>query len=402
MNIGRSVFAQLLAIVPFNHFEHLVDKHQSNRWVRTFSAWSQFICLSYAQLTRRDGLRDLVACINALSHKLYHCGLRCAVAKSTLADANERRNFIVFEELANRLVGLAVHEYRAQSLPLGLSESLYALDSTTIDLCLKLFPWAHFRQTKAAVKAHTVLDLRGAIPVIISITTAKVHDVHALDDLHLPAGSILVVDRAYVDFARLYAWVGKGCHFVVRAKANMVFEVLSSVDLDAEKNDEISPSCEPLNTQTTLVSDQHIRLTGNKSKRSYPKTLRRVTLYDELGARELVFISNRLDLPALTIAAIYKQRWQIELFFKWLKQNLCVKHFFGNSENAVKSQIWIAVCVYLMVLIAHKRLNTKLSLRNFMHLIETHVFEKISLQALVDSATVNHKTTEMSAQENLF
>jgi hypothetical protein len=402
MNIGRSVFAQLLAIVPFNHFEHLVDKHQSNRWVRTFSAWNQFICLSYAQLTRRDGLRDLVACINALGHKLYHCGLRCAVAKSTLADANERRNFIVFEELANRLIGLAVHEYRAQSLPLGLSESLYALDSTTIDLCLKLFPWAHFRQTKAAVKAHTVLDLRGAIPVIISITTGKVHDVHALDDLHLPAGSILVVDRAYVDFTRLYAWVGKGCHFVVRAKANMVFEVLSSVSLDAEKNDEISPSCEPPKAQTTLVSDQHIRLTGNKSKRSYPKTLRRVTLYDELGARELVFISNRLDLPALTIAAIYKQRWQIELFFKWLKQNLCVKHFFGNSENAVKSQIWVAVCVYLMVLIAHKRLNTKLSLRNFMHLIETHVFEKISLQALVDSATVNHKTTEMSAQESLF
>jgi transposase len=182
----------------------------------------------------------------------------------------------------------------------------------------------------------------------------------------------------------------------------MVFEVLSSVSLEVRKSDEIAPSCEPPDAQTTLVNDQHIRLTGNKSKRSYPKTLRRVTIYDELGARELVFISNRLDLPALTIAAIYKQRWQIELFFKWLKQNLCVKHFFGNSENAVKSQIWIAVCVYLMVLIAHKRLNTKLSLRNFMHLIETHVFEKISLQALVDSATVNHKTTEMSAQENLF
>jgi hypothetical protein len=402
MNTGRSVFAQLLAIVPFSHFEHLVDKHQSNRWVRTFSAWNQFLCLSYAQLTRRDGLRDLVACINALGHKLYHCGLRCAVAKSTLADANERRNFIVFEGLANRLIGLALHEYRAQSLPLGLGESLYALDSTTIDLCLKLFPWAHFRQTKAAVKAHTVLDLRGAIPVIISITTGKVHDVNALDDLHLPAGSILVVDRAYVDFARLYAWVGKGCHFVVRAKVNMMFEVLSSVSLDVQKSDEIAPSCEPPDAQTTLVSDQHIRLTGNKSKRSYPKTLRRVTIYDGLRARELVFISNRLDLPALTIAAIYKQRWQIELFFKWLKQNLCVKHFFGNSENAVKSQIWIAVCVYLMVLIAHKRLKTKLSLRNFMHLIETHVFEKISLQALVDSATVNHKTTEMSAQESLF
>ena len=402
MNTGRSVFAQLLAIVPFNHFEHLVDKHQSNHWVRTFSAWNHFICFSYAQLTRRDGLRDLIACINTLGHKLYHCGLRCSVAKSTLADANERRSFIVFEDLANRLVLLALHEYREQALPLGLSESLYALDSTTIDLCLKLFAWANFRQTKAAVKAHTVLDLRGAIPVMVSITTGKVHDVHALDNLHLPVDSILVVDRAYVDFKRLYTWVGKGCHFVVRAKANMVFEVLNSVSVGAQASDESALSSVAAQVQTRLISDQHIVLTGNKSKRLYPKILRRVTIYDELGARELVFISNRMDLPALTIAAIYKQRWQIELFFKWLKQNLCVKHFFGNSENAVKSQIWIAVCVYLIVLIAHKRLNTKLSLRNFMHLIETHLFEKTALQTLVDSATVNQKTAELTAQKNLF
>jgi Transposase DDE domain/Domain of unknown function (DUF4372) len=401
MNAGRSVFAQLLAIVPFSHFEHLVDKHRSNHWVRTFSAWNHFICLVYAQLTRRDGLRDLVACLNALSHKLSHSGLRCVVSKSTLADANERRNFALFEGLANRLIKLALNEYREHELPLGLSESLYALDSTTIDLCLTLFPWADFRQTKAAIKAHTVIDLRGAIPVMMSITTGKVHDVHALDTLHLPAGSILVVDRAYVDFKRLYAWVTKGCHFVVRAKDNMAFEILSSAKMGGEALDGAiqAVSASP---HASLVSDQCIVLTGYKSKRLYPKTLRRVTVYDELAERELVFISNRLDLPALTIAAIYKQRWQIELFFKWLKQNLCVKHFFGNSENAVKSQIWIAVCVYLIALIAHKRLNTKLTLRNFMHLIETNLFERLTLQELVDSALDNRKKTELNLQKNLF
>jgi hypothetical protein len=402
VNTASSVFGQLLAIVPYSHFEHLVDKHRSNHWVRTFTAWSQFICLSYAQLTRRDGLRDLVACLNSHHRKLYHAGLSKPVARTTLARANENRSFVLFEGLATRLIKLAVDEYREQALPLGLSESLYALDSTTIDLCLTLFPWADFRQTKAAIKAHTVIDLRGAIPVMVSITTGKVHDVHALDTLHLPAGSILVVDRAYVDFKRLYAWVAKGCHFVVRAKDNMVFEVLGSAELLIETLDEQAQPVPTSPPQARLVSDQCILLTGYKSKRLYPKILRRVTVYDELAGRELVFISNRLDLPALTIAAIYKQRWQIELFFKWLKQNLCVKHFFGNSENAVKSQIWIAVCVYLMVLIAHKRLNTKLTLRNFMHLIETNLFERLTLQELVDSALDNRKTTELDLQKNLF
>ena len=262
MNSGRTVFAQLLGFVPFAHFEHLVDKYQANRWTRDFTAWSHFICMAYAQFTRREGLRDLIACLSSQSSKLYHVGLRNRVTRSTLADANERRNCELFESLGQRLI---------------------AMDSTTIDLCLKLFPWADFRSTKAAVKAHTVIDLRGAIPVMITITTGKIHDVKALDALQLPAGSIVVLDRGYVDFARLYALVQRQCSFVVRGKDNLSYKTIDSHVFDCS--------------------------TG--------------------------------------------VRWQIELFFKWLKQNLTIKHFFGNSLNAVKSQIWIAVCVYLIALMAH-------------------------------------------------
>jgi hypothetical protein len=340
--------------------------------------------------------------LNSHQHKLYHAGLSKPVTRTSLARANEQRSFVLFEALAKRLIKLAVGEYAAQAMPLGLSESLYALDSTTISLCLTLFPWADFRQTKAGVKAHTVIDLRGAIPVMLSITSGKLHDVHILDNLQLPLGSILVADRAYVDYKRLYAWASKGCHFVVRAKSNMAFEVLSSANVSTQACDGVTQTGKPPSEHVKLVGDQCILLVAHKTKRPYPKILRRVTIYDEFAQRELVFISNRLDLPAATIAAIYKQRWQIELFFKWLKQNLCVKHFFGNSENAVKSQIWIAVCVYLMALIAHKRLTTKLTLRNFMHLIETNLFEKMTLQALADSAAMTHKTVPLNSQQNLF
>jgi Transposase DDE domain/Domain of unknown function (DUF4372) len=387
MNTGRTVFAQLLSVVPFNHFEHLVDKYKANYWVRTFTAWNHFVCLAYAQFTRREGLRDLVDCLSAQQHKLYHLGLRRRVTRSTLAEASERRDCGLFESLANRLVELALALYKDTALPLGLSEPLYAMDSTTIDLCLKLFAWADFRQTKAAIKAHTVLDLRSAIPVMMTLTTGKVHDVHGLDMLNLAAGSIVVVDRAYVDFKRLYALVQRGCHFVVRAKANMVFELVN--------DNVIEPGGQ-------VLSDEFIYLTGVKSKKLYPKLLRRVRVHDPVHNRELVFISNRLDLPASTVAAIYKQRWKIELFFKWLKQNLCIKHFFGNSENAVKTQLWIAVCVYLMALIAHKQLNTKVSLRNFMHLIESNIFERVSLQQLVDMTLRNPKIASFDLQESLF
>ena len=387
MNSGRTVFAQMLGFVPFAHFEHLVDKYQANRWTRDFTAWSHFICMAYAQLTRREGLRDLIACLNSQKSKLYHVGLRHRMTRSTLADANERRSSELFESLAQRLIELAIALHKQHDIGLGLKEPLYAMDSTTIDLCLKLFPWANFRSTKAAVKAHTVIDLRGAIPVMLTITTGKVHDVKALDSLRLPPGSIVVLDRGYVDFARLYALVQRQCSFVVRGKDNLKFA---------------TKDCHPFDPSTGIRADQTIQLLTHKSKKAYPGALRRVEFFDEKTQLDLVFLSNRLDLPALTIAAIYKQRWQIELFFKWLKQNLMVKHFFGNSLNAVKSQIWIAVCVYLIALIAHKELGMGISLRNFLHLVEVNLFEKITLKQMVTNTIHNEDVEVLQLQDELF
>lgn len=387
MNTGRTVFAQLLGIVPFSHFEHLVDKYQANRWTRDFTAWSHFICMAYAQLTRREGLRDLIACLNSQSSKLYHVGLRQRVSRSTLADANERRDSDLFEALGQRLITMALALYQNHDIGLGLSEPLYAMDSTTIDLCLKLFPWADFRSTKAGIKAHTVIDLRGSIPVMLTITTGKVSDVGLLDSLTLPEGSVVVLDRGYVDFARLYRLVQRECSFVVRAKGNLSFNCIQ---------------VHPNDDKAGVWSDQTIMLTGERSKKGYPEPLRRVRYYDAVSCLELVFLTNRLDLPALTIAAIYKQRWQIELFFKWLKQNLNVKHFFGNSLNAVRSQIWIAVCTYLMALIAHKELNANISLRNFLHLVEVNMFEKITLTKMVTNAIRGENSELLQAQAELF
>lgn len=277
MNSGRSVFAQLLGFVPFAHFEHLVDIYQANRWTRDFTAWSHFICMAYAQLTRREGLRDLIACLNSQSTKLYHIGLRHRVTRSTLADANERRNSELFESLAQRLIEMALTLFKDHDIGLGLKEPLYAMDSTTIDLCLKLFPWADFRQTKAAVKAHTVIDLRGAIPVMITITTGKVHDVKALDTLHLPPGSIVVLDRGYVDFARLHALVQRQCSFVVRGKDNLKFATIK---------------IHPFDPSTGVRADQTIELLTKKSKNAYAAPLRRIEFFDENSQLELVFLSN--------------------------------------------------------------------------------------------------------------
>ena len=387
MNKGRTVFAQLLGVVPFGHFEHLVDRYQANRCTREFTAWSHFICMAYAQLTRREGLRDLVACLNSQGSRLYHVGLRQRVARSTLADANERRNSQLFEDLAQRLVAMALELYQDHDIGLGLDAPLYAMDSTTIDLCLSLFPWADFRSTKAGIKAHTVIDLRGAIPVMLTITTAKVADVRMLDTLMLPKGSMVVLDRGYVDFARLHQLVQRGCSFVVRAKDNLHFGCVQ-----AHPNDRASG----------VYSDQTIVLCGERSKKGYPVPLRRVRFYDTQSCLELVFLSNRLDLPALSIAAIYKQRWQVELFFKWLKQNLNVQHFFGNSLNAVRSQVWIAVCTYLMALIAHEPFQAQISLRNFMHLVEVNMFERTPLAQMVANAIASEPAIPTIIQPELF
>lgn len=383
MNHGRTVFAQLLEFVPFGHFEHLVDVCQANKGVSSFSAWNHFICLIYAQLTRRSGLRDLVACLNAQRSKLYHIGIRGTLSRSTLADAAERRDYRLFEALGQRLIVMALALYGDEDLGPGLKGPVFAMDSTTMDLCLSLFPWAHSRQTQAAVKAHVVIDLRGAIPVFIHITTGKIHDVRLLDAIKLPAGSIWVIDRGCLDFARLFALHQQKIGFVIRAKDNLRFTWIASHKVD--------PS-------TGLRADQTILLTTPKSKTGYPEHLRRVSFRNPETGKPLIFLTNLFNLPALTIAAIYKNRWQIELFFKWLKQNLAVKHFFGNSINAVKAQIWIAVCAYLPVLIAIKHHRPPVSPQIFLHLVETNIFEKITLDQPLANAVLNENNPHTSNQ----
>lgn len=343
--------------------------------------------MAYAQLTRREGLRDLVVCLNSQHARLYHCGLRKRVARSTLADANERRDAVLFEELGQRLIEMALTQYQSRDVGLGLREPLYAMDSTTIDLCLRLFPWADFRSTKAGIKAHTVIDLRGSIPVMLTITNAKHSDVKQLDALMLAARSIVVLDRGYLDFGRLYALVQRQCSFVIRAKSKLAY------------------GCESANAPQTpsgIMADQIIFLSGTKSKKAYPERLRRVRYYDAQTHTELVLLSNRLDLPALTIAAIYKKRWQIELFFKWLKQNLNVQHFFGNSLNAVRTQIWIAICTYLLTLMAHKPFHDQISLRNFMHVAEANMLEKMTLTEMVNAAVGMDDSEICPTQQELF
>lgn len=387
MNAGKTIFAQFLGFVPFHHFEHLVDKLGSNRWAHSFTAWSHFICMAYAQLTRRRGLRDLVACLNSHQSKLYHIGLRQRVSRSTLADANELRDARLFEGLGQRLIAQCLELHNQDAMPLGLSEPLYAMDSTVIDLCLSLFTWADFRSTKAGIKAHVALDLRGAIPVLITITHANVGDSSQLDALHLPAGSIVVLDRGYIDFARLYSLTLRGISFVVRARSDLQWRCIQD---------------HPVDTSQGVRADHTIELASDTGRKHYPKLLRRVRFVDADTCLELVFLSDRLDLPALSIAQIYKQRWQVELFFKWLKQHLSIDHFFGNSANAVKSQVWIAVCVYLIAVIIRKKLKLKIELYTFMHLLEVNLFEKISIEQMVRTAMQAEPALPMSYQQELF
>ena len=390
MKIQPTVFAQLLQQLPLSHFEHLVDVHRANHGVRGFTAHAHLVCLLYAQLTRRDGLRDLVACLNAQQGKLYHLGLRQRLSRSTLADACERRASGLFEDLAARLMQMALQATAHEEQPIALTESLYALDSTTISLCMSLFPWAKFRRHSSAVKVHTAIELRSAIPVIIRITQARTADVRMLDEMVLPAGSIVVMDRAYVDYARLYAIVRTGSSFVTRAKESMVFRTCDDKGIDAQAYAQ------------GVRSDLRIELSLASAASSYPQQLRRVRYIDPDTLRELVFLTNRQDLPAQVIAQIYKQRWKVELFFKWLKQNLNVKHFFGTSENAVKSQIWAAICAYLLVLITHRALKLDISLHTLMHLIETTLFDRIDITQLVLAATQLDEIELSHDQSELF
>jgi hypothetical protein len=364
MHAGKFVFAQLLDLIHPEQFRRCVNRYRGNHKVKTFPCWDQFIAMSFGQVTFRDSLRDVEVCLRSRQRQLYHMGLRCSVSHSTLADANHNRDWRIYADLAQVLIKQARVLYAHEPLAAELAETVYALDSTTIDLCLKLFPWARFRQRKGAVKLHTLLDLRGSIPTFIAISNGKQADVRVLDDLVLEAGAFYVMDRGYVDFQRLYNFVLANAFFVTREKRNMQFNRLES---------------RPVEAGTGVRSDQIVWLRNSQSIKRYPDKLRRIHYFDEETGKHLVFLTNNFDLPATVIAALYKSRWQVELFFKWVKQHLRIKHFYGNSDNAVKTQIWIAVCVYVLVAIVKKSIKSDLSLHTILQILSVNAFEKVPL-----------------------
>lgn len=387
MYVGKTLFAQVMEFVPWTSFSRIVHRYQGNAGVRTLSCAEQFRAMAFAQLTWRESLRDIEVSLSANATKLYAMGFRSAVKRSTLADANESRDWRIYADFAQRLVGQARALYAGEDLGLDLSNTVYALDSTTIDLCLSVFPWAHFRTTKAAVKMHTLLDLRGSIPSFIHVSDGKLHDVHALDLLVPEPGAIYVMDRGYVDFARLHILHLAGAFFVTRAKSNMDFHRVYSAKTDRPAG---------------IICDQTIALDGFYTKQDYPVHLRRVRFKDPETGKTLVFLTNQMTLPSATICALYKNRWQVELFFKWIKQHLRIKRFYGTSENAVKTQIWIAVSVYVLVAIVKKRLNLDASLYTLLQIFSLTLFEKMPIQQAFAGNAPFQKQDETNNQLNLF
>ena len=368
MNSGRMVFAQLIDYLPHKQFQKCVARYGGDRYAKNFSCWDQYLAMAFAQLTYRESLRDIETCLRSVGSKLYHMGFRTSVARSTLADANESRDWRIFADFAQTLIATARDLYAREPMGVDLDQSLYALDSTTIDLCLSLFPWAKFRRHKAAVKMHTLLDLHGNIPTFIRVTSGDVHDVNLLDEILPETGAFYVMDRAYIDFERLYDFTLSSAFFVVRTKSNVLLQRRYS---------------HPVDKSTGVRSDQTVILSSFESASVYPDALRRVSYFDAETGKRLKFLTNNFTLPALTIARIYKQRWQVELFFKWIKQHLRIKAFYGTSENAVKTQIWIAVSVYVLVAIVRKRLGLEASLYQILQILSLTLFEKTPiLQAL--------------------
>jgi len=371
MYAGKTLFAQLMDFVPWTSFERLVQRYGGDHRVRTLYCAEQFRAMAFAQLTYRESLRDIETCLSAQARKLYHMGFREPVRRATLADANATRDWRLYAEFAQRLIRRARRLYAQEPLGVQLQNTVYALDSTTIDLCLSMFPWATFRATKAAVKLHTLLDLRGAIPSFIHISDGKLHDVNVLDLLLFEPGAFYLMDRGYLDYARLYALDQAGSFFVTRARRNLCARRLYSA---------------PVDRSTGLICDQTIALKHPDALADYPANLRRIRYRDPTTGKTLVFLTNHMTLPALTICALYKSRWQVELFFKWIKQHLRIKRFYGTSENAVKTQIWIAVAVYVLVAIIRKELKLQASLHTLLQILSVSRFEKIPLQqALNDS-----------------
>lgn len=387
MNSGRTIFSQIMDYLPIYEFRKCVEQYSGNYKIKSFSCWDQFLSMAFAQLTYRESLRDIQACLRAARQKTYHMGIRGKISRNTLAHANQTRDWRIYADFAQVLIGKARQLYAKDSFGVVLKQTTYALDATTIDLCLSLFPWATFRKNKGAVKLHTLLDLKGNIPTIAFITSGSVHEVNILDKLPVEAGAIYIMDRGYLDYARLYKIHQSAAYFVTRAKSNARYD-----------------RCyyRKINRTTGLRSDQIVTLHGYYARKDYPERLRRIAYYDETQDKSLVFLTNNFKLPALTITEIYRKRWQIELFFKWIKQHLRIKAFYGTSENTVKTQIWIAISVYVLVAIIKKELNLEQSLYTILQIISVTLFEKIPLLQALTDAEIMEENTETNNQLNLF
>jgi transposase len=387
MNSGRTVFSQLIAHLSHVEFQKCVARYDGDRHHRSLSCWDQYLAMAFAQFTYRESLRDIEACLRSMGSKLYHMGFRSRIARSTLADANETHDWRIFADFAQHLIGIARPLHAEDPMGVDLSHSLYALDSTTIDLCLSLFPWAKFRQHKGAVKMHTLLDLHGNIPTFIRITDGKVHDVNILDEILPEAGAFYVMDRGYIDFERLYGFTLASAFFVVRTKENVLLQRRYS---------------RPVDRSTGLRSDHTVVLATIDSAKAYPDALRRVNYFDAETNKRLGFLTNNFALPALTIAQIYKSRWQVELFFRWIKMHLRIKAFFGTSANAVKTQIWIAVSVYVLVAIIRKRLGLEASLYQILQILSLTLFEKTPILQTLQASDSQEELPDPGNQLILF
>jgi len=387
MNLGKLVFAQLTQHIPLTTFRRCVARYGGEHKVKTFCCLDQYLCMAFAQLTYRESLRDIEACLRAQAEKLYHMGIKSRVSRSTLADANEVRDWRIYADFAQSLIGIARRLYAEEPFGVDLKQTVYALDASTIDLCLSVFAWAPFRSAKAAVKLHTLLDLRGNIPTFLHISDGKLHDVNVLDLLLPEPGAFYVMDRGYLDFERLYRLHQAGSFFVTRAKSNLKAQRRYS---------------RPVDRSTGLICDQTIVLTGFYSRQDFDTPLRRIKFHDPESGKRLVFLTNNFALPAITIAQLYRCRWQVELFFKWIKQHLRIKVFFGTSENAVKTQIWIAVSVYVLVAIVKKRLNLSASLYEMLQILSLTMFEKMPLDQLLNKIVADEIPDMSANQLNLF
>lgn len=387
MNSGKTIFTQLMEFLPIHEFRKCVKRYNGNYKIKRFSCWDQFLCMAFAQLTYRESLRDIQACLRASQQKLYHMGIRGKVSRNTLAHANQVRNWRIYADFAQVLIGIARKLYINENFGVELDQTAYALDATIIDLCLSLFPWAKFRNRKGAIKLHTLIDLRGSIPAVVIITHGKIHEVTILDDLLIEPGAIYIMDRGYLDFVRLHRIHQSSGFFVTRAKRNFNFKRLYSNRADKK---------------TGVQCDQIVVLQGFYAKKDYPDKLRRIRYYDAESNKTLVFLTNNFLLPAVTIAKLYRCRWQVELFFKWIKQHLRIKAFYGTTENAVKTQIWIAISVYVLVAIVKRQLKLSLSLYTTLQVLSVTLFEKIPLLqafAEVDDVELN---SDFRRQLNLF